>query len=114
MPTIFIRAVTKRSLLPRRLLQQERRVTLRARLEHRHVPVDHVAVRILRTPVKYFAAFRLFDHQLALASRTRTRNADSLLLDVFTLGIIRTRNELAESSNTLHQLRAINWTFLVE
>src|SRR5215212_2160189 len=71
-PTILIRAVSKRSLLLRRLLQQERRVALRARFENRFVPVDDVTVRILRTPVKRFAAFRFLDDNLTLTTRPRT------------------------------------------
>src|SRR5262249_4100663 len=50
----------------------------------------------------------------ALATRTRTRHADRLLLNVLTLRIIRTGDELAKASETLHELRAVNRTDFVK
>src|SRR4029079_15876629 len=92
----------------------ERRVTVRTRFEYGLVPVDDGAVRILRASIKRFAAFRLLHDNLALAARTRTRNADSLLLDVLALRIIRTRDKLSETPETLHELRAIHGTLFIE
>src|ERR1051325_348276 len=111
---VFVRAVTEGALLLRGLLQEERRVTLRTRLEDRLFPVKDVAGRIFRTPVKRFAALRFLDDDLAFATRTRTRHADRLLLDVFTLRIIRAGDKLSKAPDTLHELRTINRTLLVE
>src|SRR6185503_16388743 len=97
-----------------RLLQKERGVTLRTRLEHGLVPVNDVAVRILRTSIERLAPLRLLHDNLALTTRSRTRDADSLLLDVFALRIVRTGNKLPKPSDTLHQLRAINRTLFIE
>src|SRR6185369_2850638 len=90
----FIRAVAEGPLLLGCLLEEERRITVRTCFEYRLVPVDDVAVRIFRTSIERFAAFRLLHDNLALATRTRTGNADRLLLDVLALRIIRTGDEL--------------------
>src|SRR5947207_3905493 len=91
---ILARARARRALL-RRLLKEERRVALRARLGHGLVPVDHVALRILRAAVEDFAALRFLHDDLAAAASARTRHARRLALDVFARRIIRARDKLA-------------------
>src|SRR5262249_31641429 len=112
--TVFVSAVAEGPLFLRRLFEKKRRVALRTRFEHGLVPVNDVAVWIFRTTVENFSAFRFLDDDLALATRTRTRNADSLLLDVLALRIIRTGDELAVATKTFDELRAINRTFLIQ
>src|SRR5204862_7092180 len=64
--------------------------------------------------IKRFAAFRLLDDNLALTTGPRAGNANRLLLDVFALRIVRTRNKLSKAPEALHQLRSINRTLLIE
>ena len=64
------RADVGRALL-RRLLQSERRVALRAGFSDGLVPVDGVALRILRAAVEVFPALRLLHQKLAAAAGPR-------------------------------------------
>src|SRR5713101_2657924 len=109
---LFFRARARRAFL-RRFLQQKRRAALRAMFGHRFVPINDFALRIFRTAVERFAALRFLNQQFAFASRPRTRDAGRLALDVFTLRIVRARDELAVASPALHQLRPIHRTLLV-
>src|SRR6266852_2611775 len=109
---ILFRARTRRPFL-RRLLKQVRCPALRAGLSHGLVPINDFALRIFRTTVERFAALSFLNQQFAFASRPRTRDAGRLALDVFTLRIVRARDELAVASPALHQLRPIHRTLLV-
>ena len=80
--------MTKRSLLLRCLLKQKRGVTFWANFQDRLVPINAIAGGIRTTAVKHFAALRLLDYQLPLASGPGTGDASRLLLDVFALWII--------------------------
>src|SRR5256714_12067345 len=91
---ILSRARARRALL-RRLLKEERRVALRAYFGDGLVPVDHVALRILRATVEGFPALRLLHDDLAAAARARAHDARRLALDVLARRIIRARDELA-------------------
>src|SRR5215468_1406046 len=55
--TIFVSTVAKGTLLLRCLLEQEWSVAVWTGSQYRFVPIDHVAVGILRAAVKYFPAF---------------------------------------------------------
>src|SRR5438067_10393676 len=104
---ILTRARARRALL-RRLLKEERRATLRARFRDGLVPVDRVALRVLRAAVEDFPALRLLHHYLAAAARARAHDARRLALDVLARRIIRARDELAIRAVTPYQLRAVN------
>src|SRR5947209_13815409 len=91
---ILARARARRALL-RRLLKKERRVALRARFRDGLIPVDRVALRILRAAVEDFPALRLLHHYLAAATRARAHDARRLALDVLARRVIRARDELA-------------------
>src|SRR5215510_11384169 len=67
--------------------EQEGLIALRARLGHRLVPEDHVAIRVLRTAVEDFSAPRFLDQNLALAPRAGAGHARRLALDEFAFGI---------------------------
>src|SRR5919112_3324051 len=88
-------AGARRALL-RRLLKHEGRVALRAGLGHGLVPVDRVALRVLRAAVEVLPALRLLHDYLALAARLRAGNAGRLALDVLARRVVRARDELAE------------------
>ena len=59
---IFVGAVTKGALLLGRLLEQKRRLTLWANLEHRFIPINPIAIGIRTTTIKHFAALRLLNY----------------------------------------------------
>src|SRR2546423_12163764 len=111
--TLFVGTLVRRAFL-RRLLQQKRRATLRARLADRLVPVDTVARRILRATVEDFAALRLLDDQLAATTPAHARHARRLALHIPALTIVRARDELAEASLSPDQMRAVQRTLLVD
>src|SRR5438874_566494 len=104
---ILARARARRALL-RRLLKEERRIALRANFRDGLVPVDRVALRILRAAVEDFPALRLLHDDLAAAARARAHDARRLALDVLARRIIRARDELAIRAVTPYQLRAVN------
>src|SRR5947207_7429964 len=107
-------AVTESALLFRRLLEEKRRIAFGTRFEDRPIPVNYITVWVLGAAVERLSALRFLDNQFAFATRPRTRNTDGLLLDVFTLWIIRTRNKLSETSETPHKLRAVHRTLFIE
>src|SRR2546423_4240785 len=104
---ILSRARARRALL-RRFLKEDRRVALRARLGHGLVPVDRVALRILRAAVEGFPALRLLHDDLAAAARARAHDARRLALDVLARRIIRARTELADRAVAWASLRSGN------
>src|SRR5687767_15948019 len=71
---LLARARAGRALL-RRLLEHEGRVALGARLGDRLVPVDGLALRVLRAAVEILPALRLLDDYLALATGARAHDA---------------------------------------
>src|SRR6266699_6351535 len=86
--TIFVGAMTKRSLLLGSFLQQKWRVAIWTGFRNRFVPIDAIAVGIGGAPIEYFAALRLFNYEFTFATRPRTLNTGRFLLDVFTLRIV--------------------------
>ena len=86
--TIFVRAMTKRTLLLGCLLQQKGRVALRAGFGDGFVPINAITFGIRAAAIKDLAAFRLLYYQFAFAAGSGTMNAGRFLLDIFTLRII--------------------------
>src|ERR1043165_3027640 len=100
-------ADARRAALGRRL-KHEGRVALRADFRDRLVPVDRVALRVLRAAVEDFPALRLLHDDLAAAARARARHARRLALDVLARRIVRARRELAVRPMATHKLCAVN------
>src|SRR5258706_5144215 len=112
---VFIVAEYLPAELFRNLLDQIRRAAFRARLVHRPVPEDEVAVRIVRTPEEDLASLRFAFNDLAAFVRVlRTLEARRLVLDVLALGILGAGGELAEPALLDHEIRAAPGTGFVE
>ena len=94
------------------LLDQERRLALRARLGDRPVPQREVAVRIVRAAEEHLAAPRLALDDVAAV--LRAEHAGGLLLHVLAGRIVAARGELAEAALLDDQVRLALRALLVE
>src|SRR6267378_2513126 len=110
---VFIRATPRRAFLGG-LLQQERRAALRTLFDHRFVPIDDFAFRVLSAAVENLASLRSLDDDFAFAAGTRTGDASRFAFDVLALRIIRAGDEFAKSPLTFHQLGVINRALFVQ
>src|SRR5690349_22773533 len=87
--------------------------TFRARFSHRLFPRGEFAIRVAAASVER-SALGPAHHNFARAALFRTRDAQSLLLDIFALWIVAASREGAVAAVLNHKVPAVLRAFLIQ